>query len=205
MAQAKTSRVPLAALQGVAGRWALGGLIALSATVGAAAWAHGSAHGDRHGSHARIGGPGGFGPGLFAGPAERIERTVDRLLDGIEATDAQRTQIKQIATAAATDLKAQREAGRGLQQRSVQLFSAPVVDANAAEQLRQQMLAQHDQASRRTLQAMLDVSRVLSPEQRATLAQRMAERRSRGGKPHAQGEWSGDQIGARTAPVSSLT
>lgn len=205
MAQAKTGRFHFAAMQGAAGRWALGGLIALSATVGAAAWAHGSAHGDRHGSHARVGGLGGFGPGLFGAPAERIERTVDRLLDGLEATDAQRTQIKQIATAAATDLRAQREAGRSLQERSVQLFTAPVVDANAAEQVRQQMLAQHEQASRRTLQALLDVSRVLTPQQRATLAQRMADRRSQGRRPHAVHGSFGDPRGARAESVRPLS
>ena len=59
----------------------------------------------------------------------------------------------------------------------MELFRQPTVDANAAEALRQQMLQQHDQASRRMLQAMLDVSRVLTPEQRAQLAQRMQQRR----------------------------
>lgn len=205
MAHEKTSRFQFARLQGSPGRWALGAVIALSATLGVAAWAHESAHGAHRGTHAGMGGPGGFGPGLFAGSTERIERAVDHLLDGINATDAQRTQIKQIAAATATDLKAQREAGRSLHERSVQLFTAPVVDANAAEQLRQQMLAQHDQASRRTLQAMLDVSRVLSPEQRATLAQRMADRRSHGGRPHADRSSSGDPHGARAEPARPLS
>lgn len=204
MAHAKTGRFRFSPLHGQAGRWALGAVIALSATLGVAAWAHDSAHGDRPGPHAGMGGS-GFGPGLFAGPSERIDRTVDRLLDGLNATDAQRTQIKQIATATATDLKAQREAGRSLHERSVQLFTAPVVDANAAEQLRQQMLAQHDQTSRRTLQAMLDVSRVLSPEQRATLAQRMADRRSHGGRPHADRGSFGDPHGARAEPARPLS
>jgi Spy/CpxP family protein refolding chaperone len=58
------------------------------------------------------------------------------------------------------------------------LFTQPTVDARAVETLRQQMLAQHDQASKRMLQTMLDVSRVLTPEQRKTLADRMAQRRS---------------------------
>ena len=204
MAQAKTGRFPFASMRGAAGRWALGAAIALSATVGVAAWAHESAHGDRHGSHARMGGPGGFGAGLFAGPAERIERAVDRLLDGLDATDVQRTQIKQIATAAAADLKAQHEAGRSLHERNMQILTAPVVDANAAEQLRQQMLAQHEQVSRRTLQAMLDASRVLSPEQRATLAQRMVNHRSHGSRPHADNGSSGDHRGAHAEAVRPL-
>jgi len=158
-------------------------LIAVSATAfGAAAWAEGE-HGGRAWGHAGMGGPGPFGPGLFGGPPERIERGVDRMLDGLQATDAQRAQVKQIALATAQDLKAQREAGRSLFERNLQLFAAPVVDANAAEQLRQQMLAQHDQSSRRVLQAMLETSRVLSPQQRATLVQRMKDHRWHGGPP----------------------
>ena len=61
----------------------------------------------------------------------------------------------------------------------MQVFTAPNVDASAAESIRQEMLAQHDATSRRMLQAMLDVSRVLTPEQRAQLAERMKERRER--------------------------
>ncbi|MDL2339385.1 MAG: Spy/CpxP family protein refolding chaperone [Pseudomonadota bacterium] len=195
MAQAKSGRFNRTALQGAAGRWTMCAVVALSATLGVAAWAH-DGRGDRPGPHAGMGGPGGFGPGLFAGSPERIERTVDRLLDGLKATDAQRAQIKQIATATAGDLKTQREAGRTLHERNVQIFTAPVVDANAAEQLRQQMLAQHDQMSRRMLQAMLDMSRVLSPEQRATLAQRM----SHGGRPHADGGHSTSPTACTPSP-----
>jgi periplasmic protein CpxP/Spy len=105
-----------------------------------------------------------------------MARSIDHLLDGIGATDAQRAQIKQIAMAASADLKAQREASRGMHARAVQIFAAPTVDAAAAESLRQQMEAQHDQASRRMLQAMLDASKVLTPEQRAKLGQRAQER-----------------------------
>ena len=127
-------------------------------------------------------GPGGHGPGhgmmMFGGSPEHLGRGVDHMLDGLGATDAQRTQIKQIATAAATDLKAQRGAGRALHDKGMQIFAAPTVDAAAAESVRQQMLAQHDQASKRMLQAMLDVSNVLTPEQRAKMAARMKERSS---------------------------
>ena len=58
----------------------------------------------------------------------------------------------------------------------MQLFAQPTVDAAAAEALRQQMLQQHDQASRRMMQSMLDVSRVLTPEQRKQMADHMAQR-----------------------------
>ena len=125
-------------------------------------------HMDGHGA--------GGGMMMFGGSPEQVARHVDHMLDGLNATDAQRTQIKQIAQAAALDLKAQREAGKALHERSLQIFSAPTVDANAAEALRQQMEQQHDQASRRVLQAMLDVSRVLTPDQRAKIGERIRQR-----------------------------
>lgn len=187
MAQVKTFKFDRTMLQGAAGRWAAITVIALSATtVGMAAWAHGGP-GDRAGAHAGMRGAGAFGPGLFGGPPQRIERAIDRMLDGVNATDAQRVQIKKIALATATDLKAQHEANRGLPARGAALFTAPQVDAAAVEQLRQQMVAQHDQMSRRTTQALVDMSRVLTPEQRATLAERMKNRMARGDKRHHDG------------------
>jgi Spy/CpxP family protein refolding chaperone len=48
------------------------------------------------------------------------------------------------------------------------------------------MLAQHDQASKRKMQVMLDVSRVLTPEQRKTLADRMAKRRAMMERHHSE-------------------
>jgi Spy/CpxP family protein refolding chaperone len=120
----------------------------------------------------RHGGPDG---GMFMG-GPMMGRGLDHMLDSVKATDAQRAQIRQIAQAAAADLKAQRDARKALHEQAMAVFTAPNVDANAAENVRQQMLAQHDQASRRMLQAMLDISRVLTPEQRQQLAQRMKQR-----------------------------
>ena len=105
-------------------------------------------------------------------------RQMERMFDSIGASAEQRAQIRQIMESARTDLKAQREAGRALREQGQTLFTQPTVDARAAEALRQQLLAQHDQASKRTLQALLDVSRVLTPEQRKAIADRLAERRA---------------------------
>jgi Spy/CpxP family protein refolding chaperone len=137
----------------------------------------GRMHEGMHGMH---GGMGGMGGGMmFRGSPERMSRMIDHMLDGLNASDAQRNQIKQIAAAAAADMRTQREAGRGLRQRALQAFTAPTVDAAAAEQVRQQMLQQHDQTSRRMTQAMLDVARVLTPEQRARLGERIRDRQAR--------------------------
>lgn len=123
----------------------------------------------------RMHGPGGGM--MFGGPPEQMGgRHIDHMLDGLGASDAQRTQIKQIAAAAAADLRGQREAGRALHERGMQIFAAPNIDAAAAESVRAQIQAQRDQASRRVLQAMLDIGKVLTPEQRAKLGERMKQR-----------------------------
>ena len=119
------------------------------------------------------GGPGGMDH--FGGPAmgHHIGHMVDHMLNVVKATDAQRAQVKQIVQAAAADLKAQHEAHRALHEQAMQLFTQPTVDPVAAESLRQQFMAGHDQASKRMMQAMLDISNVLTPEQRKTLADNM--------------------------------
>jgi Spy/CpxP family protein refolding chaperone len=146
------------------GRWRvmMALLLALGGALATTAWAQ----------------PGGH-PGagmMFQGSPERMGRMIDHMLDGVSASDPQRSQIKQIAQAAATDLKGQRESTRDLREKAMQVFAAPNVDAAAAESIRQQLHSQHDQSSRRMLQAMLDISRVLTPEQRTKLAERFKQR-----------------------------
>ena len=126
-----------------------------------------------------MGVPGMGEHGMAMGNPAHLGRMLDHMLDGLNATEAQRAQIRQIALAAAVDLRAQHQAGRALREKGLQLLVAPTVDAAAAESLRQQMLVQHDQASKRLLQALLDVSKVLTPEQRAKLGERWKMRAER--------------------------
>ncbi|MEO6031022.1 MAG: Spy/CpxP family protein refolding chaperone [Burkholderiaceae bacterium] len=139
-------------------------------------------------AHAQRHGPGMDSPGMmFGGSSAHMARRIDRMLDRLKASDAQRAQVKQIVQAAMVDLKTQREAARGLREKGLQIFTAPNVDAAAAESLRQQMLAQHDQASRRMLQVMLDVSGVLTPEQRAKFGEQVRQRQQRMQRPADRG------------------
>lgn len=117
------------------------------------------------------GGPMGGPEAMFGG------RMSERLLDSVDASAEQRTRIRDIMKSAMADLRQQREASRGLREQALTLFTQPTVDARAAEALRLQMLQQHDQSSRRMMQAMLDASAVLTPEQRAKMAERMKQRR----------------------------
>ena len=137
-------------------------LVAVLGSVALSAWAQGGP-----GMHG--GGPGMHGMGLGG-------RMAERMLDSVNASAEQRAQVKQITDRAAADMKAQHESGRALREQGMKLFTQPVVDANAAEALRAQMMQQHDQGSRRMMQTMLEISRVLTPEQRKQLAERMAQR-----------------------------
>ena len=147
---------------------ALTAVLAISATAlqsaHAAPGAYAGGHGGSHGAS--------FGGGQGMGSP----RQMDRMLDSVDATPEQRAQIKQIVASAREAGRALRAQGQALRDQSAALFAQPNVDARAAEALRQQMLAQHDQASQRRMQTMLDISRVLSPEQRQKLAERMKQR-----------------------------
>jgi len=105
-------------------------------------------------------------------------RQMERLFDGIGATAEQRAQVQQIAQAARADLRAQRGAGQDWGEQVQTLFSQPIVDEAAVETLRLQLLAQHDQASRRMVRALLDMSHVLTAEQRRAMAELMEKRRA---------------------------
>lgn len=140
-------------------------LVAASAAVALSAWAQPGP--GRHGD----------GPGMMWGGPMGGGRGMDRLLGDVGASDAQKAQIRQIMKSAFDDLRAQREQNRALHDRAMEVFTAPNVDANAAEAVRQQMLQQHDQASKRMTQAMLEASRVLTPEQRTKMAELMKQRR----------------------------
>lgn len=114
--------------------------------------------------------------GMTQAQPERLKKMMDRMLDRVEASEAQRAQIRQIVQSAAPDVSAQRKAARELRQEGMRLLMAPAIDAAAAEQVRQKMLRQQDQSSQRTLALMLDISNVLTPAQRAKWVESMNRR-----------------------------
>ncbi|MFZ5549029.1 MAG: Spy/CpxP family protein refolding chaperone [Pseudomonadota bacterium] len=141
-----------------------------------------SAHGRQDGPPMRH--MAGMGLPFMGGPM------MERMLDGVHATAAQREQLQQIAQSAQADLQAGAESGRADRERLAELFAQPVVDEAAVESLRRKMLQRHDQHSKRVQQAMLDASKVLTADQRQALvaqlkqhAGRMGERNGRAGQP----------------------
>lgn len=156
---------------------ALGGLLiagALSAALSAPTLAGERAgHRDMPMHGERAGGPQHGAAGM---PLPMLGgRHLERLLDEVQATDAQRTQIHQILDKARDDVRALHDGGQqeALRKQALALWAQPKLDAAAAEKLRQQMQAQHEQVSKRLFQASLDVGQVLTPAQRSKAAERI--------------------------------
>lgn len=155
---------------------------ALIGAAGLTAFAH--PQGGRGDTPPPMGGP----AMLFGGPPGQIERHLDRWLDGVKATDAQRTQIKQIAKATAADLQQQRGTAVQARQEMARLFKQPQLDAAAIEAQRQALDAQHSARSQRLTQALIEVGQVLTPEQRVAMADAMGKRgRGEGGPGRGRG------------------
>jgi len=119
-----------------------------------------------------------MGPGMGMGMGTGMPGMAmpERMLDDVGASAEQKSKLRDIFQAAGNDLRAQHVSNRALHEKMLALMAAPQVDAAAAEALRQQQLVRHDAVSKRMLQAMLDAQAVLTPEQRAKLADRMATR-----------------------------
>lgn len=158
-------------------RLALAGLALAAGLAGTAQAAPGEPgmHGTMMMAQGPMGGPGG--PGGPGRPGGMFGGMMTRMLDRVNATPEQRAQIEQIVKANAGEMRAQREAGRALREQAMALFAQPTVDANAVEALRQKQLAMHDAASKRMTATMLEISRVLTPEQRKQMAEQMSQRR----------------------------
>lgn len=133
-------------------------------------------------------GPMGPGAGHHGAGMMGSGRHAERMLDGVGATAEQKAQLRKIHETAFADLKPLREAARTLRQQMQAQFAQPNVDANAVEALRQQLQANREQASKRMMQAMLDGSRVLTPEQRKKMAERMEQRRGMAQRHRAERE-----------------
>ena len=138
--------------------------------------------------HAQPAGPAGAAPGMAPGGMQASAHhgmghgmagagmMSERMLDAAGASAEQKAKVRDLLKAAQDDRRKQHEGDHELHQKMMALMAAPQVDAAAAEALRQQLQARRDVASKRQLQAMLDVGAVLTPEQRQKLADRMKSR-----------------------------
>ncbi|MDE0048912.1 MAG: periplasmic heavy metal sensor [Rhodospirillales bacterium] len=111
---------------------------------------------------------------------ERFERFVewkiDDMLDEVDASDDQRERVRAIATAAIADMGEFRDFKREGRQALVEALTQETVDREALETLRQNKLETADRASQRLLTALADAADVLTPVQRAELAEEWESR-----------------------------
>ncbi len=139
------------------------------------------------------------GGGWHHGPRlERIQNFVRMSLDSVAATSEQEAKVHDIVAAAYTDLAPKPEDRAAFRKQAIDLLRAPSIDKAAVEKLRSDFVARTDAKSKRFVEAVLATAEVLTPEQRAKLAERAdlwAERGPMGGghRWHRDGQGGADR------------
>ena len=147
-------------------------LVAVGAVLGAGATAQA----------ARMGGWHGFGHhGGYAKTEEQVrERAADKaawVLGRIDASPEQETRINDIVASLVGDLYPLRGEHREYRRQLITELARPQVDAQALERIRADGMALANSASKTLVNAVVDVTEVLSVEQRQELAAMVARHR----------------------------
>ena len=77
------------------------------------------------------------------------------------------------------DMRPLREQHRQARKQVMEMLSKPQIDRTALEAVRTKEIQVADQLSKRLTQSMADAAEVLTPDQRAKLAEKMAQHRGR--------------------------
>jgi protein CpxP len=147
-------------LVAVAGAGALGALLAAPALGGPRGL---FGHGPRFGHH-----------GAHRFDEAHVRRHVEWVLRGVDPSEAQVDEITRITTAAAQEMHAGRDRAADHAKITAALSGARV-DREALEALRAGHVAALDAASVKLTEALAQVAEVLTPEQRAELAEEHAK------------------------------
>jgi periplasmic protein CpxP/Spy len=130
--------------------------------------------------------PDGAPHGPHGGPDKSGGPRIEQMLTQIDASEAQRSQVKQIMKTAAEELRPQHEALRKLHAEGLALLTTTTIDASAVEALRLRSQAQQEQISKRMSQALVAAANVLTPEQRSKLAEQLAKHQAWMAEQHAK-------------------
>jgi protein CpxP len=115
---------------------------------------------------------GGMHPGMMSEQGMEMHLDhVQAMLGKVGATDAQKKQIDGILRAGFADLKTAHDAHHAAFEQAHELLTAPSIDRGKLEALRAEQIKSLDTASQRLVTAIADAAEVLSPEQRAALAE----------------------------------
>ena len=99
-----------------------------------------------------------------------VELIVDRILWNVDATDEQRREITEIAERVVDDLYDLREKSRVNRKQIAEALAAATIDPAGVEMLRGVDTELASKRSQRITAALIEVANVLTPDQRATLA-----------------------------------
>ena len=120
-----------------------------------------------------------------AGPAGGFgARRLERLLDKVNATAGQRSQIEAIWNGLRPQLKSLHQQHQAVHQQIAAALSAPTINPATVEQLRKQAMGIADQLSSTFTQGLVQTAQVLTPDQLQQDGRR------------------GDRRGARALPAS---
>ena len=137
----------------IAGATLVGGVAALANGTGMCGWHHGMS-----GTHSA------------ADVTAHVDHMLKHLYVEIDATDAQKAQITLLVKQAVSDLMPLHTQLQAAHTQAIQGLTASPVDRAALEASRVTHLQLADQASKRLVQLMADVSDVLTPAQRSAFA-----------------------------------
>jgi Spy/CpxP family protein refolding chaperone len=104
--------------------------------------------------------------------AEHAGRMAGYLARRVDATDAQKLKLTEIAQGLAKEMQPVHQKMFDARKRAIALLTAPATDRAAIETLRAEQMALADEVSRKLVTALADVAETLTPEQRAKLAKK---------------------------------
>jgi Spy/CpxP family protein refolding chaperone len=104
---------------------------------------------------------------------------LQKLLDKVNATPAQRSQIEGIWNNLRPQMKANRQQRQAVRQQMAAAFTAPSVNATQVEQLRQQSMSLADKQSQLFTQGLVQTAQVLSQAQRQQAQAAIEQARAR--------------------------
>ncbi len=120
----------------------------------------------------------GFDPAKFQ---ERIEKRVDKALDGTTATPEQKKKVTEILKAAAADMTGLRDKRTEARKALQDAMSAPTIDPARIEAIRAEQMKTLDDSSKRFTRALIDAGNVLNAEQRQAFFKKWNERHGKRG------------------------
>ena len=129
------------------------------------------------------------GFGMMHGPKiERVQNFVRMALDSVAATSDQEAKIHDIVAKSFDEIAPKPGSRDAFRKQVSDLLRAPTIDKAAIEKLRAEHIADMDAKSKKLVEAVEQAAEILTPEQRAKLADKAEEfGKHRGGPWHHKG------------------